>query len=244
MNFKKNRNFQSGFTLLELIIVVIIIVMISTLGIWEFTKSRKDRGLEAVAEDIALNIRRAQSMALSVRGNNTGMAGGTTYSSGYGVAFRRGGSPDGRQLPSVASYAIFIDYPDQSLSTLGGWDRSFKRTSVACGSPNPTPGTGNECVELINVPTGYRIFGVRHCQNGSCSQITSGGFMYITFLRPNPDAYFCTNEVGGGGCGLPGSTLSADYVEISVCSTDGNGCPNNPKLRRVKVWTTGQISIE
>jgi len=55
----------SGFTVVEMLVVISIITIITTTVIFNFRSARENQALERVAQRLAFDIRRAQTLALS-----------------------------------------------------------------------------------------------------------------------------------------------------------------------------------
>lgn len=232
MQFKNKpiKNSQSGFTLIEMIIVIILVIIITSISILQINAQRKGVHLQNTADEVALTIRNAQTLALSVRSS-----GGITpnYKNGYGIHFELAGG-GGAQDAGETSYILFTDY--EAGSGPGGWDLAYLKNfnaAAACGSPNQTI---DECVSKTIIDTGDKITGLATCSVfGGTPSCTNSQTLDITFLRPSLDAYFCTNTPAMGGC--PGLLPIDGYAEITLTSLTS-------ATRSVKVWSTGQISVE
>ncbi len=234
-NFKKTKiKDQSGFTLIEMMVVIFLVVIISTISILQISSQRKSVYIQNTADNIALSIRNAQTLALSVRS-----AGGIVpnYKNGYGIHFELGGGNGSFQGANEKTYVLFTDY--EANPGPGGWDRAYLQNfnmMAACGSPNQTI---DECVSRTQIDTGDKITGLSLCSTAggapSCTPLSPGQGLDITFLRPNLDAYFCINSASSGGC--RGLMPTTGYAEINLTSVTGT-------TKTVKVWSTGQISVE
>jgi prepilin-type N-terminal cleavage/methylation domain-containing protein len=227
--FRKKLN--AGFTLVEMLVVIFIFVTISVLTIFQFAANRRNATLDTTTEEIALSLRKAQSLALAVKAAGSGFT--TTYKNGYGVHFSLmpGGSP---QDAGFDSYVLFTDY--EANPGPGLWDRAYLTNGGPCIGPSqPT----HECLEKFTIESGDRITAIETCTMSlglpTCSTLSPGSSLDITFLRPNLDAFFCTIPAISSGCrGLAPSFASA---KITVTSPLGVS-------KKVVVWSTGQISIE
>jgi prepilin-type N-terminal cleavage/methylation domain-containing protein len=229
---QKNKS-QKGFTLIEMIMVIIIISIISLLAIYQFSSTRRNASLQSTAEEIALNIRNAQSLALAV--NSTG-GFLPKYQNGFGVHFEKGGL-GGAQDSNDHSYIIFTDY--ESNPGPGGWDRAYlKNINIMspCGSPQQAV---DECVKKIEISSGDRISDLAICSTSggtpTCNSLNPGTYLDIVFLRPNLDAFFCTVMPISNGC--RGLMPAGDYARITIVSPLG-------LTKAVNVWSTGQIEIK
>ena len=217
LKVSKNTKLNRGFTLIEMIIVVAMIAIIAAISISQFVKNKQNSTVQNIAEELALNIRRAQSLALAVQPTGTGLG---SFQNGYGIYL---------DLNKSNSYDLFVDF--ESTPGTGGWDHAYKNNTTGCGSPSIT---NHECLEKISFTSADFIESLELC-NTTCTTLDSSNPLAITFLRPNLDAYFCTTSYSNGGCS---SSTPAGYVKINVSS------PSNEKVKTVLVWSTGQISIE
>lgn len=231
---KNKKQNQNGFTLIEMVVVISLVIIISSIAVFQFSKQRKGIYLEATAEEISLAIRSAQTRALAVRSTG-GLV--PSYQNGYGIHFELG-NPGNPQDAGEMSYVLFTDY-EATPGIPGNWDRAYLRNfnpGAPCGSPQQTI---DECVEKTNIATGDKITSLSVCSTSggtpSCNAVLPGQGLDITFLRPNLDAYFCTISPGNGGC--MGLVPTIGYAEIGLTSPIGT-------TKTVKVWSTGQISIE
>ena len=123
-----NKDNVNGFTLIELLVVVAIIVIISAIVIFNVGLQRQNSALLRSAQTLSLNLRRAQSFALSSK-----IYRATGVPCGWGLHFSGIDS---------TSYIIFADLavsPDCS-------DRDFLRD-----------GSGAEDFETVNLEAGIKI---------------------------------------------------------------------------------------
>lgn len=119
---------MNGFTLIELLVTASIIVIISTIVIFNVGLERQSSALLRSAQKLTLDLRRVQSFALSSKNYKT-----TGVPCGWGVHFNGVNS---------TSYVIFADLaisPDCS-------DRDFVRA-----------GSGIEDFETVNLEAGIKV---------------------------------------------------------------------------------------
>lgn len=119
---------NKGFTLIEMLVVLAIIVIITGIVIFNIGNERQNSALLRSAQKLSLDLRRAQSFALSSKVFKT-----SGIPCGWGIHFNGVGSD---------SYVIFADLAtDQNCS-----DRDFIRAA-----------SGSEDFETINLESGITI---------------------------------------------------------------------------------------
>jgi prepilin-type N-terminal cleavage/methylation domain-containing protein len=233
MNILKRKN-QKGFTLVEIVVVVGIFAVVSSILLFNYADFSTRVTLRNLTQEVALSIRKTQTLATSVRGADVNNAFASTR--GYGIAFKV--TPESIQHGGggFSYYDIFRDENGDGLYNEG----------PNCGSPT----IGSECLERFHITTGDRIF--RICTPGDCtnSQAYFGrNFLedvVIYFRRPNPDArIYRTNA----------STTPLSYVDIHIASRKGarmyQASPTletastvrENHVKVVRVWNTGQIGV-
>lgn len=216
MTAYRHRRQQQGLTLVELIVVLGIVAMVSSVIIFNYSDFRTTVTLRGLAQEIALSVRKAQTYATSVRAID-GASASTNSFPGYGIAFSADstGSTD-PAVPHRARFVLFADIPDA-----GDADGRYNR-GADCG----TPSQGDECVESFGILSSDRI--VRLCTENGCQ---TSGEVDIVFDRPAPDAAICVVE--GSDC----ASDRPSYLQVVIQSLSG-------AERSVTVWNTGQISVE
>ncbi|MDB5188743.1 MAG: hypothetical protein JWM92_341 [Candidatus Nomurabacteria bacterium] len=213
------KKLQQGFTLIELIVVIAIVAVVSTILLFHYSDFSTTIALTTLSEDIGLSARKAQSYATSVRsiaGTNGAMS--NTFPA-YGVSFSVNPTATTIYDPTAASFPLFVD----ASSTNNGVTNNAFDNNGTCGSP----AVGQECVESFSITNNDKI--VSLCTDKAPCMTTSGT-VNVVFHRPNPDAVICV-------AGLDCTTQQASYVKITVQSPTG-------VQRTVTIWNTGQISIQ
>jgi prepilin-type N-terminal cleavage/methylation domain-containing protein len=217
------RSYTSGMTLVELLVVLAIFMVVTSLTIFDYGSFRTSTSLQNLSDDVALSIRKAQSYAIGAYGSNS------NFSYGYGVHFSTTPAPvTNYQSGSTKSFTIFTDITGDKMYT-------YDNTAV-CGQPTAS----NECGELLRVTTADQISNIylNDDKENNLSPIGLGGAVDITFIRPNPNANFCyRTAVSPSVCD---STTPISHIEIEL----SNGQTVSRKIRVIKVWTTGQISTQ
>jgi prepilin-type N-terminal cleavage/methylation domain-containing protein len=189
-----------GFTLIEIVFVIAIFAIMSSVVLFQFSNFSARTDQENLAQDIALRIIEAQKTAISgvVSSGLLGTSGTTAPS--YGVAF----SSD---VPSGA-YKKFIYFADNNHNSY--YDDA---TTTGCGT------AGHECLAVTSINTGDYVSKIcyRFRMAGLGSSPTSCGVntANIVFTRPWPapviSGYFSTFPLATP----PTSTVERLYVEIT-----------------------------
>lgn len=209
-----NNSKKKGFTIIELLVVIFIVGVISSLVMFNYKSFRSDVSVENLAQDIGLAVRRAQVYAVSTKG-----ADNTNFPS-YGVHFNIPGSTD--ILGTEKAFVLFADLPDYPV--IGQYDQS----STTCGVVNPSAVSQDECMEIIKITTQDKITAL--CDDKVCYDGTNDPSVDIVFTRPNTEAEFCF-RVGSSACSNPSN------IRIKVESV-------GKTERYINVWNTGLISVK
>lgn len=211
---------QRGFTLVEMIVVLAIIVIVTTIALLGQSSFNRSMVLTDTAYTIAFSVREAQSLGISSRA----FAG--TQDAGYGIHFSNG---------TPTAYKLFAD-----IHPAAPGDTQYPL--ICPGHPN-VPGTNPEskpgnCIQTLesevvrtyNLNNGFRIGGFCGKQTNGVS-LCSGTLdaLDIVYLRPNTQSVI-TGVRGGTRTALTDAT-------IRVVSPDGLA------ERCVYVSKVGQVSV-
>lgn len=155
-----NYNTQKGFTLIEMVAVLGIFTIMTSIVVFNYNKFRSDTILTNMTYEIALSIREAQIYGVSAR--NAIPGGVNTFSRPYGIYIPP-------VNPPTSQYFLFADTnPDLQYS---GTDCAFVQGGDICTTPYTLQ--RNVVIEGI------------HLENGeSCP---SADKISILFKRPNPE---------------------------------------------------------
>lgn len=151
---------QKGFTILEMLAVLAIFGVMTSVVIFNYGKFTSDTILTNMAYEVALTIREAQIYGVSVRNPVTGGIQPTSFSVPYGVHLDAGSN----------IYYLFAD----KLPT-GNPNGIFSPVNCV---------TSEECVTPYTLQRNVIISDVRK----NC--ISDGDGLNISFKRPNPEARF------------------------------------------------------
>jgi prepilin-type N-terminal cleavage/methylation domain-containing protein len=151
-----------GFTLVEMMTVVAIILIMTAILLGNLPNFRDRLSLDAIAQEMAVTIRQAQ-----IFGSATRTSGSQEFPS-YGVYF---------DLSSNNNFIVFADLgtPPNSL-----YDR------LGCAA------SATECREQFLFSRGVVVTNLCSSTNGNPSSCTpiSGGILNVNFRRPLTDAIF------------------------------------------------------
>ncbi len=214
---------ERGMTLVELMVVLAIFLIVAGLTVFDYGRFRSAVSLQNLADDIALSVRLAQSYAIGVENAIN------TFSNGYGIHLTTI-----KDQPAIAgsnkSFVIFADIPD-----INGIQNKFYdydqggASSTVCNVT--TLEAGSECFNFLTITSNDTIASL--CPNSDPETCSTNASVDITFLRPNPNAYICLYEEGGGTC-----SQSLTSIDIKVENT------LSKEIKTITVSNVGQISIQ
>lgn len=226
-------NYQSGFTFMELIVVIAIMAIMESIIMFNYKDFTSNISLKNLASDIALSIKKAQTLALS--GRSDGFAQDTDLdinnfanrqSPTYGAFFANDADGTVQNVHKQNEFVIFKDR-DFSGDYYAGSD---------CETVN-IPGTNTECLDRITVPTKEKIDKI--CvdvgtQAETCS-VNSFKGLAITFKRPYPDAII--NLVDSQN-----NVLSTNHLNAEITISPAND--SNAVSRVIRITNLGQITTK
>lgn len=180
-----------GFTLVEMMVVLFIIVIVTTIAVMGQSTFNRSLILTDTAYTIAFSIREAQTLGLSSRVANS------LYNAGYGIRF---------STLTPTSYLLFSDTsPASPGSTQSGLCPGHTEPST---SPDSHPGdciydptaAPAELVRTYSLNRGYQIY--KFCGTalvGGVTRCSGVDFetMHISFMRPSTETtVFGQNALG------------------------------------------------
>ena len=211
------RGNQNGFTLIEMLVVMSIMMIITLALLVNQQRFDSSTVLRSLAYSVALSVRQAQVYGTSVLGTTTSScvggftSNGQCFASAYGLHFDS----------SIASqYLLFADL-DGNLTY----------------STSPL-----ESIKAFNFSNGYIITGfcVSGTNSGSsisrCSYPTASATINtldILFKRPNPDATFTALF---NGSPIAGDRYSSAYIKIQATGDSVN-------TKSINILSTGEVSV-
>lgn len=211
-----------GFTLVEMIVVLAIIVIITAVVLNSQNDFNRSLTITDTAYTVALSIREAQTFGLSSRTYSPT----ATQNAAYGAHFTRS-SPKG--------YLLFADVFPGAPGTISAYCPGH--TAVA-GSPDAKPGnctydaSQNETAQNFTFGRGFQITNICGHDTSNTLRCTSTGYLTgidIVFLRPNTDSVVVGLTAGTG-------TKLLD-AQVTLTAPSGNGS------RSICVTQAGEISV-
>jgi len=162
------KKFNLGFTLIELIVAIAIMVLILAVILVNYKKFDSGIIMTNLAYDIALSIRTAQTYGVSVKSSKTSTG---NFETPYGIHF---------DLATPTTYWLFVDNNDNHDNTYGNgiFDTSINAESSLATTYNLR---GAYYIKSL-----CYVFGSGNCT--ACNKLD------ITFRRPNPDAIMSAND--------------------------------------------------
>ena len=208
-----------GFTLIEMLVVVSIMVIITTIALLGQTSFNRSLTLTDTAYTIAFSVREAQALGLSSR------TFASTQNAGYGVHFASG---------TLNAYSLFADISPVAAGNV----------QVAATCPGHAIGTGPEakpgdCIqtlasEIVRTYTfngGFKLKSFCGIETSTATQRCNGYIdaLDIVYLRPNTQSVVTAVRAG--------VRVPLSDATIRVQSPDGT------VERCIYVSRVGQVSV-
>ncbi len=207
---------RSGFTLVEMLIVLAIIGVITTITLSSQSAFNKTLILTNTAYDIGLTIRSAQTYGIG------GRAEGNTSNVGYGIDF---------DIGKPKSFILFADTsPGPTASNCHGLGSNTVATAPDAVAGDCVYKNGDQKIKTYLIGNGVTIknFCIKIDGTNKCARSNSSvSPIDIVFSRPNADTFFA-----GGGSYKP----LASSVCIKLSSTQNT-------YRYIKVGQSGEIQV-
>jgi len=162
---------KKGFTLVELLVVVSIIGVISTVIVFNHKKFNDNLEITNLSHDVALYIRQAQVYGVSVKElKDISLTEEERFDTPYGIHF---------DIKLAVNNKSFIFFADKNK------DGRYNGDDSDCSRGAP-----DICLEKIIIGKGNYIYDICELKGNTwnCSGISMSA-VNIVFKRPEPDAY-------------------------------------------------------
>lgn len=221
---------KKGFTIVELMVVVSIMVIMTSVIFFNYNKFNESTLMTSVAYDLSLTIRQAQVYGVAVRQGygsqsapiDTSSIGDTNFRWGYGVHF------DKLAVAPGSPVELFTDYPSVNLPNGNHVGNGIYNTAVAEGDVSLQPYSFQRGIKIsqlcvtVSSPSG---------PSETCTYDT----LDVTFKRPEPEATISAKLANAANSSLINNAVSA---RIELHNKDDS------IKKSVVVYPTGQISVQ
>jgi prepilin-type N-terminal cleavage/methylation domain-containing protein len=220
VNLKKNKS-ENGFTIIEMIFVVMIFAILSTIAFFNFGIFSARISFDNLTQDVALKIIQAQKNAMLGAVNSNFIT--RDMKPTYGIYFTVGSST--AIAVSNNQFISFTDIPASGTTTGNKLYDVPTNPNYSCntsGSP--------ECISVTQINTGEYVDEI--CYNSPMGGLTCNAKdVHIVFTRPLPDASILYRTSFAAT-----TYFNSGYVCIELTSL------NDPDSKRtIKVNSFGQV---
>ena len=163
------RVFQPGFTIFEAIVVIFMITIIAGIVLANFPALNQTIAIQRAGQDFSLELRKAQSMALSVRQVTDPKSGNFTIPDKYGVYV---------DLANPKQYILYGDIPAN-----GGINGAYDGPTI------------DAMVETVMLPAGISFISVEQDVYGTPPTAITNGI--VNYLVKVPLGKFLINDRNG-----------------------------------------------
>lgn len=245
MKIFKFKNQNKGMTFIELIVVIGIFAAISGTVLFNYRDFSDGIKLQNLSQEIALQGKRAQTLASQGRRPILSNAQSTNgidnflpfnWVSSYGIAFDSSYQDRFILYFNSPEYYFEPDSPDASPAdlrlsrSLDFFDFSDGNYQAGCGAAT------SECIEEFLITDGSRIDLI--CANREpvgpnadpeCAEGIPLNTLHVSYTRPFLESYILGDDGGG--------LFELAYGFVRITTQDGG------QSRYITFWNTGQISV-
>ena len=164
---------KKGFTLIELMVTVTIMMIMTSVVLFDYNTFNDSSVLNNLAYDMSLTIRQAQVYGTAVRENGNGTSAGSPITVGSVNNF-------------VSSYGVHFDHNNPNSFTLF--------TADITGTYDPA-----NVLQTYQFQRGIKISQL--CASYPCLDATTLGTIDIVFKRPDPEANITASVDGTASVG-------------------------------------------
>lgn len=241
---KKTKNAESGMTFIELIVVLGIFAAISSTVLFNYHNFSENVALQNLAQDVALQVKQAQTEAVSGRipvfPNNSNQSLNSAliplnWKPSYGIAFDIT-MPNNNFTLGNKGFVYYFNKGNPPLPTDPEINRDFYDFTLApytgCG---PLADGESECLQEIKITSGDYIdmlcFGFTAISETCDGTVAPYNQAFISFTRPRGNAIILDGSPDNGGA----SSYENMFVRISTPSGSH---------KYIAIWASGYISVK
>lgn len=219
INMLYYRGARGGFTLIEIIIVIGIAVIITTITLASLPALNAQSRTKAGAETALRTVRDARNRSVAIAEFPIGAA--TPSFPSYGAFFT---------ITSPQQITLYADCKlDDTGNNVIDHNDDFRFATSVCPDP-PGPATG--LVENILLDSRVKIKEIRRIVPGATTITQQTA--HVEFLRPEPSSWISTE----GSPAPPTILLPLGRIEIDITDT------NDTFTKTIVIWTTGHMEVK
>ncbi|MFA6338439.1 MAG: type II secretion system protein [Candidatus Paceibacterota bacterium] len=220
--FKQTVIYKSGFSLIELLVVLGIFIVLTSLTIYKYSQFNSNLTVTNLAYEIALTAREAQVYGLGVKNVNPSLS---SFQIGYGVSFSKNTTS---LVPGQASSFILFADVNKNGKYESGTDSLIDTFTL------------REGVVISDLCASY---GVAPNKTLKCFSDGSIDTVDTTFIRPEPSANI-SERLGVGSEQCPTRLVSGGNVLPNCSGTVIDISSVKGKHKCIVISSTGQISVQ
>lgn len=226
--------FRRGFSLVELLVVLLIMITITMAALVNQSSFNKTLLLKNTAYDLALVLRSIESLGLGTRAQSA-----SALNVGYGAHFLRA-------IPNtpINSFTIFLD---SDPPTASGGSACHPLPANGAAAPDARPGdcaytTNDATYQTYNLGNGILVdrFCITnssgsHCTDSASNKINTA--LDIVFSRPNPEPFISVD-------GTYDATITKACLRLRSITDDYTNANGLTNYRYVSVLASGEINAD
>lgn len=222
--FQKNKQKNKGFSVVELVVVISIFAIMTTVSSLNYNDYRSTIERSNLAQDIALTVRQAQVYGISASARNIGDA--TFDNEGVAVDFFDNSTGIADVTKDKSIRGVSFDLDDETITIFEDYNRDRVYHDVDTSFDRVI-----DFRKILSRSISIEYFYL--CDLSSCIK-QEGGLLDVSFERPYPDAYISYRENGNVG------TPITPYSYAGIILSDGTEGENE----YIEIFSIGNITVK